>query len=62
MTTRTKVARLAGEGEEALVSAVRTLESGEAGGEVSAAVELANDVDGVGAEGRGPWIERWRCS
>jgi hypothetical protein len=50
MAARTEVARLAGEGEEALVSAVRTLESGEAGGEITAAVELADDVDGVVAE------------
>jgi len=47
MTTRTKVARLAGEGEEALVSAIRALEPGESRGEVAAAVELADDVDGV---------------
>ena len=51
MATGTEVARLAGEGEEALVSAVRTLESRKSGSEVAAAVELADDVDGVGAEG-----------
>jgi hypothetical protein len=47
MAARTEVARLAGEGEEALVSAVRTLEPRESGSEVAAAVELADDVDGV---------------
>jgi hypothetical protein len=50
MTTRTKVARLAGEGEEVLVSAVRTLEPRETGGEVAAAMELADDLDGIVAE------------
>jgi hypothetical protein len=50
MTTRTKVARLAGEGEEVLVSAVRTLEPRETGGEVAAAMEQADDLDGIVAE------------
>jgi hypothetical protein len=47
MAARAEVARLAGEGEEARVAAVGTLEPRESGGEVSAAVELANDVNGV---------------
>ena len=51
MTTRTEVPRLAGEGEETLVAAVGTLQPGESCGEIAAAVELANDVDGGGAEG-----------
>jgi len=51
MAARTKVPSLAGEGEEAFVSAVGTLEPGESGGEVSAAVELTDDVNGVVAEG-----------
>jgi hypothetical protein len=50
MATWTEVARLAGEGEEALVAAVGTLEPRESGGEVSAAVELANDVNGVASQ------------
>jgi hypothetical protein len=50
VTTRTKVPRLAGEGEEVLVSAVRTLEPRETGGEVAAAMELADDLDGIVAE------------
>jgi hypothetical protein len=51
MATRTEVARLAGEGEEALVSAFGALQARESGGEITAAMELANGVDGVGAEG-----------
>jgi hypothetical protein len=51
MATGTEVARLAGEGEEPLVSAVGTLEPREPCGEVAAAMELADDVDGVMAEG-----------
>jgi hypothetical protein len=51
MTTRTKMPRFAGEGEEPLVSAVRALEARESGGKVAAVVELADDVDGVVAEG-----------
>ena len=51
MATRTKVPRLAGEGEEALVPAVGALEPRETGGEVAAAMKLADDVDGVVAEG-----------
>ena len=50
MATRTEVAGLAGEGKEALVAAVGTLEPRESGGEVSAAVELANDVNGVASQ------------
>jgi len=50
MTARAEMARLAGEGEEALVSTVRALEPREPGGEVAAAVELADDGYGVGAE------------
>ena len=50
MAARAEVARLAGEGEEALVAAVGTLEPRESGGEVSAAVELANDVNGVASQ------------
>jgi hypothetical protein len=44
------VPRLAGEGEEALVPAVGALEPGESGGEVAAAVELANYGYGVVAQ------------
>jgi hypothetical protein len=51
VTTRTKVPRLAGEGEEPLMSAVGALEPRESGGEVAAAMELPDDVDGVVAEG-----------
>jgi len=50
MATRTEVPRLAGEGEEALVPAVRTLEPRETGGEVATAMELADDIDGLVAE------------
>ena len=50
MATRREVAGLAGEGKEAFMPAVRTLEPGESSGEVSAAVKLANDVDGVVAK------------
>ena len=50
MATRTEVAGLAGEGKEAFMPAVRTLEPGESSGEVSAAVELANDVNGVASQ------------
>jgi len=50
VAARAKVARLAGEGEKALVAAVGTLEPRESGGEVSAAVELANDADGVASQ------------
>lgn len=51
MTARAKMPRLAGKGEEALVAAVGTLEPGESGGEVAAAVELADDVNGVASQG-----------
>jgi hypothetical protein len=47
MTTRAEVPRLAGEGEEALVSAVGALQPSESGGEVAAAVELAYDIHRV---------------
>jgi hypothetical protein len=47
MATGAEVPRLAGEGEEPLVSAVGALQPSESGGEVAAAVELANDVNGV---------------
>jgi len=50
MATRTEAARLAGEGKEPLVSAVGALEPGESGGQVAAAMELADDVDGVETE------------
>ena len=50
MTARTEVAGLARKSEEALVPAVRALEPRETGGEVAAAVELADDGDGIGAE------------
>jgi len=50
MAARAEVAGLAGEGKEAFMPAVRTLEPGESSGEVSAAVELANDVDGVASQ------------
>jgi hypothetical protein len=50
MATRTEVPCLAGEGEEALVPAVRTLEPRESGGEVAAAMELADNGYGVVAE------------
>jgi len=51
VAARTKVARFAGEGEEPLVSAVGTLEAREPGGQVAAAMELPDDIDGVVAEG-----------
>jgi hypothetical protein len=51
VTTRTKVPRLAGEGEKALVPAIGALEPRETGGEVAAAVELTHNVNGVEAEG-----------
>jgi hypothetical protein len=44
------MARLAGEGEEALVAAISALKARESGGEVAAAMELTHDVDGVGAK------------
>jgi uncharacterized MAPEG superfamily protein len=50
MAARAEVAGLAGEGKEAFMPAVRTLEPGESSGEVSAAVELANDVNGVASQ------------
>jgi hypothetical protein len=50
MTTRTKVARLAGEGEKALVPAIGALQPCESSGEVAAAMELADDLDGVVAQ------------
>ena len=50
VATGTEVAGLAGEGKEAFMPAVRTLEPGESSGEVSAAVELANDVNGVASQ------------
>jgi hypothetical protein len=50
MTTRAKMPRLAGEGEEPLVSAIRALEPGESGGEIAAAVELTHDVNRVVTE------------
>ena len=49
VTGWTKVAALAGEGEEAFVAAVGALESGEAGGEVAAAEEVADGGEDVGA-------------
>jgi len=51
MAAGAEVPRLAGEGEEALVAAVRALQSSEPSREVAAAVELADDGDGVLAEG-----------
>jgi hypothetical protein len=50
MATGAEVPSLAGEGEEALVAAVRALQSSEPAREVAAAVELADDGDGVLAE------------
>ena len=47
---RAEVAALAGEGEQAFVTAVGTLEAGEAGGEVTAAKEGLDGGDGGGAE------------
>lgn len=46
----TEVAALAGEGEQAFVAAVRTLESGEAGGEVAAAEEGFDGGRGCGVQ------------
>ena len=43
-----EVAALAGEGEEAFVAAIRALESGEAGGEVTAADKGLDGADGGG--------------
>jgi len=48
---RAEVAGFAGEGEELFVAAVRALEAGEAGGEITAFVELVDYGDGVLAEG-----------
>jgi hypothetical protein len=48
---RAEVAGFAGEGEELFVAAVRALEAGEAGGEITAFVELIDYGDGVLAEG-----------
>jgi hypothetical protein len=45
-----EVAAFAGEGEEAFVAAVRTVEAEEAGGEVAAAEEVADGCEDVGAE------------
>jgi len=50
MAAGAKMPRLAGEGEEALVAAIGTLEPGESGGEVAAAMELSDDGYGVVAE------------
>jgi hypothetical protein len=50
MAARAEVPGLASEGEEALMATVGTLEPRESGGEVAAAVELPDDVDGVGAK------------
>ena len=49
----TKVAALAGEGEEAFVAAVRALQAGEAGGEVATAEEGFDGGRGGGVE----WAE-----
>ena len=46
----TEVAAFAGEGEEAFVSAIGTVEAEEAGGEVAAAEEVADGGEDVGAE------------
>ena len=46
-----EVAAFAGEGEEALVTAVRAVEAEEAGGEVAAAEEVFDVSDGIGAQG-----------
>ena len=46
-----EVAGLAGEGEEVLVAAVGTEESGEAGGEVAAAEKVFDVYDGLGTQG-----------
>ncbi len=45
-----EVAGLAGEGEELFVTAVRALQTCEAGSEIAATVELIDDVDAVGRE------------
>ncbi len=45
-----EVAALAGEGQQLLVAAIGALEAGESGGEVAAAVEFLDDVNGVGAK------------
>jgi len=47
----TEVAGLAGEGEEALVTAIRALQAGEAVGEVATAVELLDHRDGIASQG-----------
>ena len=46
----TEVAALAGEGEEAFVSAIGTMESEETGGKVAAAEEIAHDGEDIGTE------------
>lgn len=51
MTTWAEMPGLAGEGEELFVAAVGALEPGEAGGEIAAAVELADDFDSVWPQG-----------
>ena len=44
------MAALAGEGEEAFVAAIGTMESEETGGKVAAAEEIAHDGGDIGAE------------
>ena len=63
MAAWAKMPRPAGEGEEALMHAVGTLEPGEADGKVSATVELTHDgygVDGGADRGRGGVVSRSR--
>ena len=50
VTGWTKVAALAGEGEEAFVTAIGALEAGEAGGEVAAAEEGFDGGSGCGVK------------
>ena len=47
---RAEVAGFTGESEEVFVAAVRALQTGEAGSEISTAIELVDDVDAVWRE------------
>ena len=47
---RAEVATLAGEGQQVLVAAVGALETGESAGEIAAAVEFLDDVNGIGSK------------
>ena len=50
MTAWAEVTGFAGEGEEFFVSAIGAKNAGESGSEISTAVELVDDIDGVGAQ------------